>query len=110
MSTQSSNFSSNNPSTSAAKTILITGTSSGFGRLSTLSLAREGHTVFATMRDSSGRNLAARSELEDIAGRVGRSVSGVRRLLARGLDRLGRRVPAPAAPAGESRGGAGGAS
>jgi NAD(P)-dependent dehydrogenase (short-subunit alcohol dehydrogenase family) len=38
------------------KTILITGTSSGFGRDTAETLARAGHTVFASMRDIDGRN------------------------------------------------------
>lgn len=38
------------------KTILITGASSGFGRDSALTLARAGHTVYASMRESTGRN------------------------------------------------------
>src|SRR5882724_7716238 len=36
--------------------VLITGSSTGFGRLFTETLARKGHTVFATMRDPGGRN------------------------------------------------------
>ncbi|WP_028536986.1 SDR family NAD(P)-dependent oxidoreductase [Paludibacterium yongneupense] len=36
--------------------ILITGTSSGFGALAARALARAGHTVYAGMRDSEGRN------------------------------------------------------
>src|SRR5258705_8484907 len=34
--------------------VLITGSSTGFGRLFTDTLARKGHTVFAAMRDPGG--------------------------------------------------------
>src|SRR6201987_4909080 len=39
-----------------AKTILITGASSGLGRDNAETLTREGHSVFASFRDSAGRN------------------------------------------------------
>jgi NAD(P)-dependent dehydrogenase (short-subunit alcohol dehydrogenase family) len=41
-----------------SKTIVITGASSGFGALSARALADAGHTVYAGMRDSAGRNAA----------------------------------------------------
>jgi NAD(P)-dependent dehydrogenase (short-subunit alcohol dehydrogenase family) len=41
-----------------AQTILITGTNSGFGRLTALTLARAGNKVFGTIRDVNGKNKA----------------------------------------------------
>src|SRR5947208_491004 len=38
------------------KVIVITGASSGFGRLSANALAKAGHIVYASMRDTAGRN------------------------------------------------------
>ena len=51
----------------ANQVILITGTSTGFGRLMSESLARKGHTVFASMRNVAGRNASNRAELCDLA-------------------------------------------
>jgi NAD(P)-dependent dehydrogenase (short-subunit alcohol dehydrogenase family) len=47
--------------------VLITGSSTGFGRLFTETLARKGHTVFATMRDPGGRNAKNASEIRTVA-------------------------------------------
>src|SRR3989440_6626071 len=47
--------------------VLITGSSTGFGRLFTETLARKGHTVFATMRDPGGRNAQNASEIRALA-------------------------------------------
>ena len=49
------------------KTAVITGSSSGFGYLTTLTLARKGFKVWATMRDPDGKNKVKKSELETIA-------------------------------------------
>jgi len=49
--------------------VLITGSSSGFGRLFAETLARKGHTVFATMRDPGGRNAKNASEIRGLAER-----------------------------------------
>ena len=48
--------------------VLITGVSSGFGRLTTEALAARGHEVVAAIRDPAGRNAAARGELETLDG------------------------------------------
>lgn len=49
------------------KVVVVTGASSGFGKLTVLELARRGHTVIATMRDVNGRNSQVRSELIETA-------------------------------------------
>ena len=47
--------------------VLITGTSSGFGMLTARTLLTAGHDVAATMRDVTGRNATAASELQEFA-------------------------------------------
>jgi len=48
------------------KVILVTGSSNGIGRLTVETLARQGHTVYASMRDANGRNAAVRTELQQL--------------------------------------------
>ena len=47
--------------------VVITGTSSGFGKITSKHLARAGHTVFATMRGVTGKNAPAAEELRAFA-------------------------------------------
>lgn len=48
-------------------TVLITGASSGFGALTARALARAGHTVYAGMRQTTGRNAQAKADAEAFA-------------------------------------------
>lgn len=54
--------------------ILITGASTGFGRLFAETLARAGHTVFATMRDPQGKNAKNAADLLALASRESLSI------------------------------------
>jgi NAD(P)-dependent dehydrogenase (short-subunit alcohol dehydrogenase family) len=47
--------------------IVVTGASSGFGRLSANALAKAGHIVYASMRDTKGRNAAQVADVEQYA-------------------------------------------
>ncbi len=46
-----------------SKIILVTGTSTGMGKITALSLAKAGHTIIAAMRDTTGKNQAVANEL-----------------------------------------------
>jgi NAD(P)-dependent dehydrogenase (short-subunit alcohol dehydrogenase family) len=51
--------------------IVVTGTSSGFGAIATRALARAGHTVYASMRETTGRNAPQVKEVENYAAEHG---------------------------------------
>ena len=54
--------------------VLITGTTSGFGRLLAEACALQGYTVYASMREATGRNAKARQALEGLATTAGVSL------------------------------------
>jgi NAD(P)-dependent dehydrogenase (short-subunit alcohol dehydrogenase family) len=62
---------------STQQVVLITGTSSGFGRLIAETLARKKFQVFATMRNVKGRNAAAAGEIAELAKRESLSLQVV---------------------------------
>src|SRR5258707_15507851 len=57
--------------------IVITGASSGFGRLSAEALAKAGHTVYASMRETRGRNAPQVADVERYARGYGVDVRAI---------------------------------
>jgi NAD(P)-dependent dehydrogenase (short-subunit alcohol dehydrogenase family) len=55
--------------THGARVVIVTGSSSGFGRLTAQTLARQGYTVYATMRAVEDKNAAAAAALHELAAR-----------------------------------------
>jgi NAD(P)-dependent dehydrogenase (short-subunit alcohol dehydrogenase family) len=51
--------------------IIITGASSGFGRLAAHAMAKSGHTAYAGMRDTAGRNAPQVEALQAYAAQTG---------------------------------------
>lgn len=54
--------------------VLVTGASTGFGHLTARTLARAGHTVYASMRDIAGRNAPRVQELREYAAANGADI------------------------------------
>jgi NAD(P)-dependent dehydrogenase (short-subunit alcohol dehydrogenase family) len=62
---------------STQQVVLITGASSGFGRLIAETLARKNYQVFATMRNANGRNATAAREIQELAERESLSLQSL---------------------------------
>ena len=78
--------------------IIVTGSNSGFGRRIVETLARAGHTVFATMRETGGRNASAAQELKAFGAANGNRVHVVEldvtndASVAKGVDAIAKQI------------------
>ncbi|GAD79189.1 SDR family oxidoreductase [Vibrio ezurae] len=52
------------------KTVVITGSSSGFGKMSAKQFADKGHKVYAAMRNADGKNQAVKNELQSYSENI----------------------------------------
>ncbi|WP_445772690.1 SDR family oxidoreductase [Shewanella sp.] len=52
------------------KTVVITGSSSGFGKMSVKQFADKGHKVYAAMRNANSKNLDAKNELQSYSENI----------------------------------------
>src|SRR4051812_9792708 len=72
---------------------LVTGSTTGIGRLTSETLARAGHTVYASMREIKTRNAAAAEEVRSFATPIGMDVrdsGSVQRAVDRVMEEAGR--------------------
>jgi NAD(P)-dependent dehydrogenase (short-subunit alcohol dehydrogenase family) len=78
--------------------VIVTGSNSGFGRRIVETLARAGHTVFATMRDAENRNAKAAQELRAFGAANGKRVHVVEldvtndASVAKGIDAIAKQI------------------
>src|SRR5262249_41998445 len=61
----------------SGQVIVVTGASTGFGRLIAEAAARKGYRAYATMRNVQGKNAANARELDDIAKRESLSLRAI---------------------------------
>jgi len=60
--------------------IVITGASNGFGRMAAQKLAKAGHTVYAGIRETAGRNAPQVAALAAFASEISANLRAVERI------------------------------